>query len=61
MTNKKIIPEKHDETPRGPQKTPGVPDRSQEEGKAPPFQKPGDNKNVNDPALLPIGDPASMA
>lgn len=61
MTDKKIIPGKHDENPRGPQKTPGVPDRALEEDGTPPIQKPGDNKNVNDPALLPIGDPASMA
>ncbi|NKN38657.1 hypothetical protein HFC70_20100 [Agrobacterium sp. a22-2] len=49
------------ETPRGPSRTPGVPDRSQEEAPKPPVQKPDDSRNPNDPALLPIGDPAGMA
>lgn len=49
------------ETPLGPRSTPGVPDRSQEEAPRPPVKKPEDSKNPNDPALLPIGDPAGMA
>lgn len=61
MTGKKIIPENNDENLRDQWKTPDVPDRFREKGKAPPDQKPGGNKNVNDPALLPIGDPAGMA
>ena len=49
------------ETPLGPQTTPGVPDRSQEKPATPPIKKPEDNRNPNDPALLPIGDPAGAA
>lgn len=59
------LPEPTPETPRGPQTTPGIPDRSQEKPATPPIIDKGDSKNPNDPlltpALLPIGDPASMA
>ncbi|KQV44466.1 MULTISPECIES: hypothetical protein [unclassified Rhizobium] len=53
------------ETPRGPQPTPGLPDRGQDKPANPPIIDKGDTKNPNDPvldpALLPIGDPAGMA
>ncbi|OJF91971.1 hypothetical protein [Pararhizobium antarcticum] len=59
------IPEPTTESPRGPQTTPGLPDRTQEKPATPPIIDSGDSKNPNDPvlnpALLPIGDPASMA
>jgi hypothetical protein len=59
------LPEQTPESPRGPQVTPGIPDRSQDKPATPPIVDKGDNKNPNDPvltpALLPIGDPASMA
>ncbi|WP_438750782.1 hypothetical protein [Pararhizobium sp. O133] len=59
------IPVPDDESPRGPQSTPGLPDRSQDKPAKPPVIDKGDNKNPNDPvldpALLPIGDPAGMA
>ncbi|NTJ43902.1 hypothetical protein G6L28_14975 [Agrobacterium larrymoorei] len=51
--------------PRGPSSTPGLPNPRQDDAPKPPVQDPGDTKNPNDPplnpALLPIGDPASMA
>ena len=49
------------ETPLGPQQTPGLPDRGQEKPPTPPIKKPEDSRNPNDPALLPIGDPAGAA
>lgn len=59
------IPASHDESPRGPQSTPGLPDRSQDKPAKPPVIDKGDNRNPNDPvldpALLPVGDPAGMA
>ena len=59
------IPVPQDDSPRGPQMTPGLPDRSQEKPATPPIIDKGDTKNPNDPvldpALLPIGDPAGMA
>lgn len=59
------LPETDVENPRGPQKTRGVPDRSQDKPVDPPVIDKGDTKNPNDPvlnpALLPIGDPAGMA
>ncbi|MBB4007670.1 hypothetical protein [Allorhizobium taibaishanense] len=59
------IPEKPEDTTRGPQGTPGIPDRSQDGAIKPPIQDGDDTKNPNDPVptppLLPIGDPAGMA
>lgn len=59
------IPVSQDESPRGPQTTPGLPDRSQDKPAKPPVIDKGDTRNPNDPvidpALLPIGDPAGMA
>lgn len=59
------IPVPSPETPRGPQPTPGFPDRSQEKPSKPPIIDKGDTKNPNDPvldpALYPAGDPAAMA
>ncbi|WP_075290605.1 hypothetical protein [Pararhizobium arenae] len=65
MPNRDPLQTPSAETPRGPQTTPGVPDRSQEKPATPPIIDEGDSKNPNDPtldpALLPIGDPAGMA
>ncbi|OLP43287.1 hypothetical protein [Rhizobium oryziradicis] len=59
------IPEKPQDGPRGPNHTPGVPDRTKDGAIKPPVTDEGDTKNPNDPvpnpALLPIGDPAGMA
>jgi hypothetical protein len=59
------IPVPHDESPRGPQSTPGLPDRAQDKPATPPVIDKGDTRNpkdpVLDPALLPAGDPAGMA
>lgn len=59
------IPVPEDDGPRGPQSSPGLPDRSQEKPVAPPVIDKGDTKNPNDPVLnpglLPAGDPAGMA
>ncbi|MGV1770195.1 hypothetical protein ACQZ6B_08475 [Agrobacterium vitis] len=59
------IPERPENAPRGPQGTPGIPDRKQDGAVKPPIQDQGDTKNPNDPVpsppLLPIGDPAGMA
>lgn len=63
----KTIPASSNETLRGPQPTPGAPDRSQDKPAKRPVKDKGDTKNpddavtVLDPALLPIGDPAGMA
>lgn len=59
------IPTPQHDSPRGPQPSPGLPDRSQDRPTTPPVIDKGDTKNPNDPvlepALLPIGDPAGMA
>jgi hypothetical protein len=61
MPNRDPIPTPSAETPRGPTPTPGIPDRTQEKPPLTPAQAPGDTKNPEDPALLPIGDPAGAA
>ena len=65
MPNRDPLPTPSAETPRGPQTTPGLPDRSQDRPADPPIVDTGDTKNPNDPtldpAMLPIGDPAGMA
>jgi hypothetical protein len=61
MPNRDPIPAPQAETPRGPTPTPGVPDRTQEKPPLTPAQDPSDTKNPEDPALLPIGDPAGAA
>jgi hypothetical protein len=61
MPNRDPIPTPTGETPRGPTPTPGVPDRVQEKPPLTPAQDPSDTKNPEDPALLPIGDPAGAA
>ncbi|CAN7580329.1 hypothetical protein [Neorhizobium sp. LjRoot104] len=65
MPNRDPIPVPSSETPRGPTRTDGVPDRTQEKPPLTPAQDTGDSKNPQDPtldpALLPIGDPAGMA
>jgi hypothetical protein len=61
MPNRDPIPVPQAETPRGPTPTPGVPDRTQEKPPLTPAQDPSDTKNPEDPALLPIGDPAGAA
>lgn len=61
MPNRDPIPTPQAETPRGPTPTPGVPDRTQEKPPLTPAQDPADTKNPEDPALLPIGDPAGAA
>ncbi|MGG7518014.1 hypothetical protein ACQ3G6_09035 [Allorhizobium undicola] len=59
------IPPRPEDAPRGPQSTPGIPDRTQDGKVNPPVQDKGDTKNLNDPvpnpALNPAGDPAGMA
>ncbi len=65
MPNRDPLQSPSAETPRGPQSTPGIPDRSQDKPAMPPIIDEGDSKNPNDPpldpTLLPIGDPAGMA
>ncbi|MDE1160067.1 MAG: hypothetical protein PW791_17680 [Neorhizobium sp.] len=69
MPNRDPLPTPEELTPRGPVSTGGVPDRTQEKPARPPVQDTGDTKNPQDPvldpaikpALMPIGDPASMA
>ena len=57
MPTEKIISNDNEiETPRGPQSSGGIPDRKQEDGIAPPIINPGDEKNLNDPAL-PLSGP----
>lgn len=53
------LPEPGTETPRGPQGTPGFPDRKQDGPVSPPITDPGDTKNPNDPPI-PAGVPASF-
>jgi hypothetical protein len=53
-----------DETRRGPQPAPGVPEPSKDKPATPPVTDkdvPKKTDRVLDPALLPIGDPAGMA
>ena len=65
MPNKDPIANPAPKTPRGPTPTPGIPDRTQGKPPLTPVQNPGDTKNSQDPnlnpALVPIGDPASAA
>lgn len=61
MPNRDPLPTPETDTPRGPTSTPGIPDRGQDSSPVPPIVAPGDTKNPNDPALLPIGDPAAIA
>ncbi|KQR75919.1 hypothetical protein [Rhizobium sp. Leaf341] len=61
MPNRDPLPTPETDTPRGPISTPGIPDRGQDSSPVPPVITPGDTKNPNDPALLPIGDPAGIA
>jgi hypothetical protein len=69
MPNRDPLPTPEEQTPRGPVATGGVPDRTQEKPPRTPVQDVGDSKNPQDPvldpkinpALLPTGDPASMA
>ncbi|MDK4741400.1 hypothetical protein PH547_21165 [Rhizobium sp. CNPSo 3464] len=56
---------KSDETPRDPNPSPGVSDRTQEKPPVTPAKDAEDSKNPNDPpldpALLPTGDPSGAA
>ncbi len=65
MIDRDPMPLPSEDGPRGPTTTPGLPDPRQDDAPKTPVQDPSDTKNPNDPpidpALSPIGDPASMA